>query len=145
MSFAETKIRPGKFLKIESGQPEDIRILNDTPVEKITHGFGDTEEECGGEHCIKCKNGDTATQRFLTNVWSFTNKRVMIWQYGVGVQRKLVSIEKECEAAEKTLKDVDLKIEASGNKMGKKYEVTLKIGTREIPQGLELYTLDLPF
>lgn len=145
MPFSDLKLRPGKYLKIESGQPEDVRILNDTPIEQITHGFGTNESECTGEHCSECKEGSESVQRFLTNVYSFTNKRVMIWKYSGSVQRKLISIEKECQSAGKTLKDVDLKIEATGSQKGKKYDVTLKMTTREVPEGLVLFTLDLPF
>ena len=145
MSFAEQQVRPGKYLKIESDKPMEIRILNDSPIEKITHGFGEAESECAGEHCQKCAEGSDATQRFLTNVYSHDFKRVMIWKYPPTVHKLLVNIEAECAAAGKSLKDIDLRVSSSGSNKTKKYMVTMKIASRSVPEGLALFPLDLPF
>lgn len=145
MSFSEQQVRPGKYLKLESGKAQEIRILNDSPIETITHGFGETESECQGEHCQKCQDGDESIQRFSTNVYSHDFQRVMIWKYPPTVHRQLVAIEAECSEAKKSLKDVDLKIETSGSNKTKKYQVTMKIATKAVPGGLSLYRLDLPF
>jgi hypothetical protein len=145
MSFAEQKVRPGKYLKIESGKPQELRILNDSPIETITHGFGEGETECQGENCTMCRDGEESVQRFATNVFSHDAQRVMIWKYPPSVHRLLVNVEKECAEAGKTLKDVDLKVDASGSQKGKKYTVTMKITSKPVPAGLALYRLDLPF
>lgn len=145
MSFGDRRIRSGKFLKIESGEPVELRILDDTPYEKMIHGFGETQSECQGEHCGACQEGSEPKQRFMTNVFSHANSRVMVWEYGTPIHRQLVSIEGECEEADKSLKDVDLKIEKTGNNKTTKYQVTMKIAAKSIPQGLVLHKLDLPF
>lgn len=145
MSFGDQQVRPGKYIKIESGKPQEIRILNDSPIEFISHGFGDTETECQGTHCASCQEGSEPSQRFLTNVFSHDYQRVMIWKYPPSVHRNLVAIEKECSEAGKKLSDVDLKVDTTGSNKTKKYTVTMKIGQKAIPSGLALHRLDLPF
>lgn len=145
MSFAEQQVRPGKYVKLESGKPQELRILNESPIEQITHGFGETEVECRGPVCASCAEGSDSMQRFLTNVYSHDYQRVMIWKYPPTVHRQLVSIEKECIEAGKALKDVDLKVESTGSNKTKKYMVTMKIAAKPVPTGLALFRLDLPF
>lgn len=145
MSFGDQQVRPGKYLKVESGKAAELRILNDSPIETVTHGFGESETECSGVHCQACSEGSDSVQRFLTNVFSHDYQRVLIWKYPPTVHRQLVSIEQECVSAGKSLKDVDLKVEAEGSNKTKKYRVTMKIATKVVPTGLTLFRLDLPF
>lgn len=134
----------GKFLKIESGQPHDIRILSEEPAEKMMHGFAKEAKLCGGEHCTWCAKGEEVKQRFRVNVYDHTAQKVLLWEFGAMIAKQIKSVAITLKEEGKPLLDVDLKIEASGSEKNKKYMVTPRITSKEIPKGLRLYTLDDP-
>lgn len=136
-----------KFLKIESGQPQDVRILQDTPNESIRHGFGATATNCEGNECSLCAEGHDQVQRFFVNVYNHTIKKVQVWEFGSGIAKQIKSIAKTVEEDNKSLLDVDLKIEAEGSGLSKKYKVTPRMTSKEVPEGLKLLPLDgeIPF
>jgi hypothetical protein len=149
MGYGDIEIKSnGKFLRIESGQPQDVRILDESPTVKVVHGFGKDAVSCTGEGCFKCQDGSEAKQRFTTNVYNHTTKRVMIWEFGTGIAKKLKELDKSLSEEGKTLMTVDLKVDATGSNMTKKYSVTPRMTTKPIPEGLVLHKLDrddLPF
>lgn len=141
MGYGELDIRSsGKFLKIEAGAPHDLRILNADPVERIIHGFGKEAKRCTGEDCVYCEESE-ASQRFITNVYDHGVRRVMIWEFGVTIARKLRSIDNTLREEGKTIMDTDIKVEASGSGMGKKYEVTPRMTSKPVPPGLVLHKI----
>lgn len=148
MGFSDLKIKAtGKFLRIESGVPQDIRILQDSPVERILHGFGKEAEECGGEGCERCAGGSEPQQRFSINVWNHSLNKIMIWEFGSGIAKQLKAIAKSLEEESQNILSVDLKVEAEGAQKSKKYKITPRMTSKPIPQGLKLLPMDggIPF
>lgn len=148
MSFSNLKIKSnGKFLKIEPGDPHDVRLYSEEPIERIIHGFAKEATVCDGPKCALCAGGQDAKQRFLVNVYDHNTQKVMIWEFGpmVGKQLKAISITLGEEG--KSLLDVDLKVEASGSEKNKKYIVTPRMTAKLVPAGLMLHLIssDLPF
>jgi hypothetical protein len=149
MGYGDLDIKTsGKFLRIESGQPQDVRILEESPSVKVVHGFGKDAVSCTGEGCFKCADGSEAKQRFATNVYNHTTKKVMVWEFGTGIAKKLKELEKSLGEEGKNLLNVDLKVDATGSNMTKKYSVTPRMTAKPIPPDLVLHKLDkddLPF
>lgn len=135
----------GKFLKIESGDPHDIRLLNPEPFEIIEHFSPAGSFECKGDICGACKDGDEPNQRWVTNVFDHNTKKVKIFKYGAMVAKALKSIAITLSEEGKSIMDVDLKVEATGSNMQKKYTVTPRMTSKTVPSGLELFPIDIPF
>lgn len=149
MGFSDLKINSSSsFLKIESGQPQDVRILQETPMERFIHGFGKEEQECTGEDCPLCADPENqARQRFAINVYNHALKKVMAWEFGPSIAKQLQSIAKAMEEEKKNLMDIDLRVDAEGSNLAKRYKITPRMTSKDIPGGLKLLPLkgELPF
>lgn len=151
MGYGDIEIKTvGKFLKIEAGVPRDVRILNDTPGQKLLHGFGKETVPCGGEGCLICEKGtEPVRQRFVTNVYDFTTKRVLLWEFGSMIAKQLKKIDESLSEENKKITDVDLKVEATGSGMNTKYSVTPRMSSKQVPPGLTLHPFgdkeEIPF
>lgn len=146
MSYSDIEIKSNsKFLKIESGTPHDIRILEDSPKQETIHGFGKDKVSCLGDDCLKCQSGDQAKQRFSTNVYDRGLAKVMIWEFGSGIAKQLKAISTTLDEEEKNITDVDLKVEATGANMSKKYSITPRMTAKPIPVDLKLHDLGIGF
>lgn len=148
MAFSNLEIKSSsKFLKIEAGAPQDVRLLQDTPMERRIHGFGATANECDGETCGFCSQGDEPKQRFSVNIYNHTAKRVMVWEFGPGIAKQLKLISQTVEEDQKNILEVDLKVEAEGSGQSKKYKITPRMTMKPVPDGLKLLPLEgsLPF
>ncbi len=143
MSFADLKIKSGgKFLKIESGEPHDIRLYSEDPVEKIIHGFGKEAVPCAGKMCPKCLEGSEAKQRFLVNIYDHGAQKVLVWEFGGMIASQLKALAIALKEEGRSLMDVDLKVDATGSSQNKKYTVTPRMTSKLVPTGLVLYKLD---
>ncbi len=143
MSFADLKIKSGgKFLKIESGEPRDVRLYSEEPFEKLIHGFGKEAVPCKGKVCGECAEGSEVKQRFLVNVYDHNSQKVSIWEFGPMIATQLKALAIALKEEGRTLMDVDLKIDATGSQQGKKYTVTPRMTAKMVPAGLVLYKLD---
>lgn len=123
-----------KFLKIESGVPHDIRLLTPKPDEKIIHKFGQDAVECEGEGCEQCNGGDEPRQRFSAEVYDHTLKRKLTWEYGSTIATQLKAIDTAMAEEGRQITMVDLKVEARGEKMSKKYMVTPRSTAKPLPE-----------
>jgi len=131
-----------KFIKIEAGAPQDLRILDESPSELFKHASKQGPVSCLGENtCLKCASGDSPTQKFVTNVYSHNMNKVLLWEYGGGVAKQLKSIAQTLEEENKTILDVDLKVDATGSGKEKRYQVTPRMTAKPIPQNLTLHKL----
>lgn len=137
MSYGDLEIKSNsKFLKIESGVPHDIRLLDESPEEKIVHGFGKDAAICDGEGCMECSRGDDPKQRFIANVFDHTLKRQMTWEFGAAIAKQLKAIDTTLSEEGKKINQVDLKVEATGQNMSKKYMVTPRMSAKPLPDGI---------
>lgn len=147
MSFADVELKlSGMFLKLEVGKPATLRLLQDSPVSRTIHGFGKAAVECVGNACAGCASDDQdfkkSKQRFKINIYSHDQQKVMIFEFGAAVIRQLKTTEKNLVAQGLKITDIDLIIDASGEKTQRKYQVTPMIKSREVPQGLVLHNLE---
>lgn len=148
MGFGNLEIKTNsKFFKIESGHPRDIRLLQDTPMERIIHGFGKEALPCEGNDCSLCAEGQEAKQRFSVNVYDHGLKKVMVWDFGGGVAKEIKKIAISVGEEQRSILDIDLKVEAEGEQKSKKYKITPRMTSKPVPDGLKLLPLegDLPF
>lgn len=146
MSFEDLEIiNNSKYLRISPGEPHEVRVLSDSPSQRIIHGFGKEAAECGGDHCMKCTAGDEKKQRFYVNAYDHNSQKVMIWEFGSMIAKQLKKVSITLKEESRVLLDVDLKIEADGVKPNIKYTVTPRGVSKAIPTGLVLHKLDLPF
>src|SRR2546430_1446043 len=150
MSYANLEIRQSsRFLKIEQGQPMVIRLIDADPVEAMRHSTGKIMVDCrGSELCELCQDGDEPTQRFITNVYNHTLHKPQIFEYGPMIAKKFQKIAVNLEEEGKSIMDFDLKLEAEGVGMQKKYEVTVRTSSLPVPDGvarLKIKDTDLPF
>lgn len=140
--YGDIEIRSNsKFLKIESGTPHDIRLLSETPKIEVIHGFGQTKKSCTGEGCLYCM-GDSEDaqpkQRFKTEVWDWKLQKKMEWEFGAAIAKQLQAIEKSLAEEGKKITEVDLKVQAEGANMQKKYTVTPRMTTKVLPPEAEI-------
>lgn len=136
MSYGDVEIKSNsKFLKIESGTPHDVRLLSESPAVKVLHGFGKEAVACEGNGCGECAAGSEAKQRFSAEVYDFLLKRQMTWEFGPAVAKQLKAIDQTLAEEGKKITDVDLKVEASGAMMNKKYMVTPRMTSKPLPAG----------
>ncbi len=129
-----------KFLKIESGTPHDIRLLDDAPTVKLLHGFGKEATECIGEGCELCidpAEGEEAKQRFSSEVYDHLLKRKLTWDYGPGIAKQLKAIDVTLAEEGKKITDVDIKVAATGSMMAKKYTCTPRMTSKPIPDDVK--------
>lgn len=145
-SYADPNIKQtSRFLKIESGEPHDVRLLDLEPFETFEHFNSAGSVECKGDVCPSCQDGDEPQQKFSANVFDHGEKKVKIWKYGSGVAKALKSIAITLQEEDRSIMGIDLKVEAQGSGKQKKYTVTPRVSTKPVPPGLTLYKLDLPF
>lgn len=156
MSFADIKIKAGAgmFFKVESGTPMVVRLLHDDPFQYVQHGFGKIAEECSGENCLFCQEKDAdgnATdkskrkQRFKLNIYSHDSQKVMIWEFGPQVMGLIQNSEASLKIQGLNILDVDLMVTSNGEMMDKEYSIQPMLKSRDVPAGLTLHKLDLPF
>jgi hypothetical protein len=140
MSYGDLEIKSNsKFLKIESGVPHDIRLLSESPESKVMHGFGKEATVCEeNDQCLPCQEGHEARQRFSAQVYDFLLKRVLTWEFGSAVAKQLKAIDNTLQEESKKITQVDLKVEASGEKMQKKYMVTPRMTSKVLPPEVEI-------
>src|SRR5882724_7949749 len=120
MSFADLKIKSGgKYLKVDSGEPHDVRLYSEEPMERIIHGFAKEATNCDGPGCGECAAGHDAKQRFLVNIYDHNTQKVLIWEFGSMIAKQLKSLAITLKEEGKSLLDVDLKVEASGSSQNK--------------------------
>lgn len=152
MSFGDIEVKSsGLFLKLQAGQPATIRLLQESPISQMLHGWGKTTAVCGGKNCLTCLSTDDETkkvrQRFKINIYSYESQKVMIFEFGISVINQLKTLEKNLSAQGVKITDVDIIVDASGEKEQRKYQITPMIKSKEIPVGLVLHSLveDVPF
>lgn len=132
-----------KFLKIEAGNPRDIRLMNETPTELFKHQrTGQAPAPCGGSMCDYCIKGDQPMQKFMTNVYDHKDQKVMLWEYGTGVAKQLRAIDGALEEEGRSIMNADLKIEATGAGKEKRYTITPRGNSKPIPTGVILHKID---
>ncbi len=141
MSYGDLEIKSNsKFLKIESGTPHDVRLLSASPIQKVVHGFGKDASVCSGEGCLDCSSGTEAKQRFSAEVYDFLLKRKLTWEFGAAIAKQLKAIDITLGEEGRKITEVDLKVEATGSNMQKKYTVTPRMTSKALPSDL-----DIPF
>lgn len=139
MSYGDITIKNNsKFLKIETGVPHDLRLLSESPTEKIIHGFGKDAVVCGGKGCIQCAEGSEAKQRFSAEVYDFTLGRTMTWEFGGSVAKQLKKIDITLQEEGGKILETDLKVEAEGQNMQKKYTVTPRRTSKPLPPEVQI-------
>lgn len=149
--YGDVKIQQNtKFLKIEAGTPHDVRLLNQEPTEIYKHQLPPPNKPvlCTGSTCNYCLNGDTPSQKFVTNVFDFLEGKVKLFEYGSMIAKQLQAICKTLAEEGRQINDVDLKIEATGANLAKRYQVTPRGTSKAIPRDVELYDIeagDVPF
>ena len=131
-----------KFLKIEAGDPHDIRLLDPEPVEIYSHQIPNAKPElCLGGACPYCEKGDEPRQRFLTNVYDFNSKKVKVFEYGSMIGKQLKEIYKTLMEENRQITSCDLKISATGSNLSKRYQITPRGQSKPVPAGLQLHDL----
>lgn len=148
MSYADPDIKQtSKYLRIESGEPHDLRLLNEEPVETFEHFSPAGSITCKGEEvCEACQSGDDAQQKFMTNVFDHGTQKVRLWKYGVGIAKMLKAIAVTLQEEDQSIMNVDLKVEATGANKQKKYTITPRMTSKPVAMGLRLYDLNsIPF
>jgi hypothetical protein len=144
--YADPDIKQtSKYLKIESGTPVDLRLLNKEPAETFEHFSPVGSIECKGEMCSACNDGDESQQKFITNVYDFGAQKVRIWKYGATIARQIKEIAITLQEENKNILEVDLKVSATGSNKQKKYTVTPRMTAKPMPADLKLFPLDIPF
>lgn len=133
----------GKFMKIDPGQPRVIRLLDESPVERTIHGFGKDAIKCIGDGCLKCATGkDEPKQRFKANVYDHGLKKVLLWEFGPAIAKQLKIIDKSLAEEGRVITQADLKVEASGSNLTKKYNVTIRLTSQTVPADLKMHSTE---
>lgn len=154
MSYADQEIKKSsKFLTIEQGAPMVIRLLDDTPVEVMKHSLkvtieGKFQVECKGQDiCELCQDGQEPTQKFITNIYNHTLHKVQLLEYGPMIAKFIKKIAVNLAEEGQDILNFDLKIEAEGSGLSKKYTVTPRTTQMLIPTGLVKIKIDagIPF
>lgn len=143
MSYADQEIKQtSKFLKIDAGSPMVIRLLDPEPVEVFKHTLkgavdGKFQVECKGEeYCELCQDGQEPTQKFIANVYNHTLHKVQLFEYGPMIAKAVKKIAVNLAEEGQDILNYDLKIEAEGSGMNKKYTVTPRTTQQAVPEGL---------
>ena len=153
MSYADMDIKQNsKFLKIEQGAPMVVRLLDATPVEVMKHQLkpavdGKFQVVCSGEICPLCQDGHEPTQKFITNCYNHTLHKVQLFEYGPMIAKMLKKIAINLAEEEQDIMNFDLKIEAEGANLSKKYTVTPRTTSQPVPEGIVKIKIDgdIPF
>lgn len=157
MGYSDVKIKSGgMFLKIEPGQPKDIRLMDESPTEMAKHQITENGQfktfDCPGvDDCAYCKSGEHSApkQRFVCNVWDHGDQKMKLFEYGSSIAKQIQDIAKSLEEENRDILSVDLKIEATGSGLSRKYGVTPRMTARPVPEGLKKLEItkksDLPF
>lgn len=138
------------FLKVESGHPQIIRLLDESPTEQFKHSIRENDQfktvGCSGKGCSYCEKGP-AKQRFVTNIYNQKLKRVQLFEYGAAIAIQFQSIAESLKEQDVDLMNVDLEVSATGEKLTKKYNVIPRMNSASLPDGLELIEIKdaLPF
>jgi hypothetical protein len=133
-----------KFLKIEPGDPHDLRLLDENPSESYKHNSGpngklDRPVDCLGEEtCAYCQDGHDPNQRFTANVYDHNRNKVMLWEYGPAIAKQLKAIAIALKEEQKNILQFDLKVSAEGSGLQKKTTVTMRTTSKAIPADLKL-------
>lgn len=146
--YADPEIKQSsKYLRIDSGTPVDLRLLNPEPIDIMEHFSPAGSIECKGDMCSACNDGDEPQQKFLTNVYDFGEQKVKIWKYGATVARAIKEIAIMMQEEKKSILEADLRVSATGSQKQKKYTVTPRMSAKPVPSGLKLWELtgDIPF
>lgn len=148
-SYGDIQIKSTSvFLKVSQGLPQEIRLLDDTPVEQLKHSDGKKTVICPGGQCIWCAEGKKPRQRWITNVYSHTTGRVHLFEYGAQVAKAFQAIAKSLAEESADIMDVDLKVEVQGSGLETKYTVTPRRTLKQLPEGLKkiaIRTDEVPF
>ncbi len=139
-----------KFLKIDAGDPHDIRLLDQEPTEIYKHNFPPPTKPvvCTGEMCPHCGAGNEPGQKFITNVLDFNSGKVKLLEYGSMIAKQLQEIARTLGEEGRQINDVDLKITATGANLAKRYQITPRQVSKPLPKDLELHDIeggDVPF
>jgi len=105
----------------------------------MLHGFGKDALLCEGNGCQACKDGHEVKQRFSTEVYDFLLKKIMTWEFGSMVAKQLKAIDATLAEEQKKITDVDLRVEATGSMKDKKYQVTPRMTSKPLPDGVGLF------
>lgn len=135
--------KTSKFLKIDAGEPHEVRLLNPEPVEIYVHNFAPpkNKERCQGDTCQFCEAGNEPVQRYITNVYDYNSEKVKLWEYGAMIGKQLVEIYKTLLEEGRQITDTDLKVTATGAQMQKRYVITPRGTSKKVPSGLTLNDL----
>lgn len=148
MSYADTEIKQSsKFTKIDQGSPMVLRLLDNPPFEVMKHTIkgavdGKFQVPCKGDDCELCQDGLEPTQKFTTNVYNHTLKKIQLFEYGTMIAKAIKKIAINLEEEEKDIMDFDLKVEAEGVGLNKKYTVTPRTTAQPVPSGLVKIKID---
>ena len=154
MSYAETEIKQtSKYLKIDQGAPMVIRLLDDPPIEVMKHTLkgavdGKFQVACKGEElCELCQDGQEPTQKWISNCYNHTLHKVQLYEYGPMIAKALKKIAINLGEEGHSIMDYDLKVEAEGAGLNKKYTVTPRTTAQALPPGLVKIKIDveIPF
>lgn len=142
MGFSDLKIDDGKFMKVDAGDTQTIRILSKEPFKKLVHRGQTKTVPCTGDTaCLPCKEGNPSKVRWACNVYNRKLAKVQIFEFGSMVGKQLKNIAKMLEDEGNTIHQVDLRISADGEGLKKTYTVLPKDNTEDVPEGLALYEL----
>lgn len=154
MSYADQEIKQNsKFVKIEQGAAMVIRLLDAEPIEIMKHSMkgavdGKFQVECKGDDiCELCQDGQEPTQKFITNVYNHTLHKVQLFEYGPMIAKAIKKIAVNLSEEGQDILNFDLKVEAEGSGMSKKYAVTPRTTQLAVPTGLVRIKIDvgIPF
>lgn len=154
MGYGDQEIKQtSKFLKIDQGSPMVVRLMDPEPVEVMKHQIkpgadGKWQVDCKGEDiCELCQDGQEPTQKFITNVYNHTLHKVQLFEYGPMIAKAIKKIAVNLAEEGQDILNFDLKIEAEGSGMNKKYAVTPRTSPQPVPAGLVKIKIDagIPF
>jgi hypothetical protein len=141
MDYSNMNIKSkSKFLKIVSGEPQDVRLLDAEPKEVYEHANGKQAPiDCGGAMCDSCMAGVEKRQKFVTNVYNHTANMVQVFKFGASIAKQIKNIANTLKEEGVSIMDKDLKLEAQGEGMSKKYTVTPRMTSKPVPEGIALF------
>lgn len=142
MSFSNMEIGSQKFMKVESGEPVQFRILSKEPVKRMVHRTLKGVVDCAGTACLLCKDGDFTKTRWRINVWNRQLSKVQLFEFGTTIAKQIKSISQMLEDDGNTIFQVDLKINATGSGLEKSYTVMPKETDDPVPDDLVLFDLN---
>lgn len=148
MSYADMKIvKNTKYLKLEPNVPKDIRLLEDPPVTMFKHIIKKVVEICtdgqDDRPCTYCAQGDAPRQKFVTNVYDHSSSKVLLWEFGTAIAEQLKNIAKTLEEQNINILLVDIKVEATGEGFDRKYTITPRMASKDIPKGLRYHKIEV--